>query len=448
MGKINLPTLHDDELQSICYTPYHVKCHGEISIRIPLLDVYINFIKNNQQYRYLWLSQIISQLGDWFNLIASATLISGLTGSGMAIGALFLARLLPPFLLGPIAGVVADRFDRRKILIISDLLRMVIVLGFLLVKTEQDVWLIYSLTVLQLSISAFFEPARAAIVPQIVERKDLITANALASVTWSSMLALGAALGGFATALFGVTIAFLLDSLTFIISAWFVSRLTYNATVLPQERTDDDADGGWQAFLAGLRYLRAHPPVLVVALLKASAAIGFGGMNVVELTFAEEIFPIGSDSSGAFGLILLVAGLGTGIGPIVARRITGDNLITMHWAILFTYIVSLIGFLLIGWSPILTVMLLGTFARTIGSGTNWVFSSSMLQIMVPSNYLGRVFAFDIAMVTLAAAISTLWVGWAKDNLGLSPHQISLALGIIPFIGMIGWTVYMMLRREA
>lgn len=413
-------------------------------MRIPLIDTYIILLRTNRNYRVLWLSQVVSLLGDWFNLIASATLVAKLSGSGLAIGALFLARLLPPFILGPVAGVVADRFDRRKILITSDILRAVVVLGFLLVRNEQHIWLIYSLTVLQLSISAFFEPARAAILPSIVKREDIVTANALSGTTWSVMLAIGAALGGLAAAVFGITIAFIIDSITFLISAWFVGQL-YLPSAISSPDAEPESAAGWQSFVTGLRYLRQHPPVLVIALLKATAALGFGGMSVVEVTFSKEIFPIGADGSGTLGLIFFAAGIGTGLGPLVARRITGDNLSAMHWAVLFTYMASFMGYMITGWAPTLLVLLVGTFIRTVGGGTIWVYSSSLLQMIVPDKYLGRVFAFDIAMMTLASSLSTLWVGWARDNLALSPYQISLIQGIIPLVAMIGWLIYMNLR---
>ncbi len=333
-------------------------------MRIPLVGSYIDLIRDNRNYRYLWLSQVISLLGDWFNLIASASLVANLSGSGLAIGGLFLARLLPPFLLGPLAGVMADRFDRRKILITSDLLRTLVVLNFLFVQTGREVWLLYVLTVLQLSISAFFEPTRAALMPSIVARQDLITANALDGTTWSTMLALGAALGGLATALLGTAAAFLIDAATFTISAWFVSRIcmptrsnfcgvptghnmrraspqmpnvaaseevgSSNLDVLmpasqPESEESGESQVGWDAFMAGLRYLWQRPSVLVIALVKASSSLAFGGIAVVEVAFAKEVFPIGDDGSATLGLIYLFIGLGTGLGPLVARHITGDH---------------------------------------------------------------------------------------------------------------------------
>jgi len=170
-------------------------------------------------------------------------------------------------------------------------------------------------------------------------------------------------------------------------------------------------------------------------------------MGVVEMAFAGEIFPIGVESSGTLGLIFCATGLGTGLAPLLVRRITGDDIMAMHWAILFTYIAMFVGYLVIGLAATLGILLLGTVVRTSGSGTNWVFSSSLLQMMVPGKYLGRVFAFDIAMMTLASSISTLAVGWAKDYLDLTPHQIALVLGTIPFITTIGWMVYVSRRSR-
>ncbi len=431
--------LRNPHLRTIVGTLFDIEAF--LTVRIPLIDLYITLVRDNRDYRYLWLSQVVSLTGDWFNLIASASLIGKLSGSGLAIGGLFLARMLPPFVFGPLAGVIADRFDRRKILILSDLLRMVVVLNFLFVQTERDIWLLYLLTVLQLSISAFFEPTRAALMPGLVPRQDLITANALDGITWSAMLALGAALGGLATALFGITAAFIIDAATFLVSAWFVGRI--GAPVIRLEADGlAESSAGWNAFVAGMRYLWQRPAILVIALVKASSSLAFGGIAVVEVAFAKDVFPIGNEGAGTLGLIYLTIGLGTGLGPVVARRITGDNPPAMQWAILFSYVAMLIGYTMQGWAFSLVIFLVATFIRTLGTGISWVYASSLLQIIVPGHYLGRVFAFDLAMMTLASAISTLWVGWAKDNLGLSPQQLALSLASVPLVMVIGWIIYM------
>jgi MFS family permease len=151
---------------------------------------YIQLLRKNTNYRNLWFGQIVSLLGDWFNLIASASLIGILTQSGVAVGGLFVVRLLAPFLVSPVAGVVADRYNRKTILIITDITRALTVLGFLFIRESGQVWLLYVLTAIQLGISGFFFPARSAILPDVVSSQELGAANALGSATWSIMLAL------------------------------------------------------------------------------------------------------------------------------------------------------------------------------------------------------------------------------------------------------------------
>ncbi|MGD8604482.1 MAG: MFS transporter, partial [Anaerolineales bacterium] len=188
---------------------------------------YVKLTRHNRNFRFLWFGQIISLLGDWFNLIASASLTAQLSGSGLAIGGLFVIRMLAPFLISPFAGVLADRYNRKRLMIATDLLRAIVVLGFLLVRSSEQIWLLYSLTALQLAISGIFFPTRNAILPDLVDDHELGAANALTSATWSVMLALGAALGGFVTGQWGIYRSFVVDAGTFILSAAMLSQLRY-----------------------------------------------------------------------------------------------------------------------------------------------------------------------------------------------------------------------------
>src|SRR5215207_2093860 len=178
---------------------------------------YIDLLRRNRSFRQLWLGQVVSQMGDWFDTIALYTIILKLTGSGRDVGLLLVARFVPSFFFGPISGVIADRFSRQQIMIVSDILRAVVVLGFLFVRRPDQLWLIYVLTVFQLGLSTFFEPAKTAAIPSIVEDRELVAANAISSVTWSAMLTIGAAIGGFITGLFGTDVAFILDAATYLL---------------------------------------------------------------------------------------------------------------------------------------------------------------------------------------------------------------------------------------
>ena len=160
---------------------------------------YFRLLQRNPGYARLWAAQAVSLVGDWFNTIVLASLVAKYSeSSGLAISLLLLARFLPPLLVSPIAGVLLDRFDRRKMLIVSDIARIFIVLGFLLVQSAEQLWLVYALTVAQFCFSSVFEPGRSALLPSLVQRDDLVEANILGSVTWSVMLAIGGILGGYA----------------------------------------------------------------------------------------------------------------------------------------------------------------------------------------------------------------------------------------------------------
>ncbi len=114
----------------------------------------------------------------------------------------------------------------------------------------------------------------------------------------------------------------------------------------------------------------------------------------------------------------------------------------MYWTILFCYLMMIVGYIMIGWTATLPFLLLATFVRTLGTGIGWTYSSVLLQLNVPDKFLGRVFAFDFAMMTLAASASTVWVGWAKDSWGMTPQQIALMLISVPVIMGLGWAVFL------
>src|SRR5437879_5787271 len=188
---------------------------------------YGELLRGNRSFRLLWLGQVVSQMGDWFDTIAVYTIALKLTGSSRSVALIMVARFLPSVVMGPLSGVVADRFSRRSIMISADLMRAVVVLGFLFIRRPDQMWLVYVLTVMQLAFSAFFEPAKTAAIPSIVSDRELVSANAIASVTWSAMLTLGAAIGGLVTGWFGTDAAFVLDSFTFIGSALLVASVRF-----------------------------------------------------------------------------------------------------------------------------------------------------------------------------------------------------------------------------
>ncbi len=399
-----------------------------------MLSKYTTLLRQNRDYRFLWIGYLVSQIGDWFNLIASASLIARLTESGTELSLLFLARFLPLFVMSPFAGVVSDRFDRRYVMIISDILRALTVVGLMFINDASMVWLFYVLTAAQFSLTALFLPARSAAMSNIVEKDELVTANALDSVTWSSTLALGTLLGGLATAFFGITTAFILDIFTFLISAWAISRISVSALAAKNE--DQKHEGGFKEIAAGFSYLWGAKLIFAIALVKATGSLVYGAINVLEISIAEDVYPlvfsynwqgvaqtVGDGGTLTLTLFYLVAGIGTGIGPIILQNWLGETEDALRWGIFVSFILMTIGLLGMAIDIGLTWFVVASVFRTLGSGTLWVFSAALLQTIVPNEVRGRVFAFEFAILTLTQSIS-IWIGgWFQDRLSWGLFQV-------------------------
>ena len=407
------------------------------------MDIYLDLLRRNRNYRNLWFARVVSNLGDWFNLLASAALIARLTDSGAAISLLFLVRFLPLFFMSPFAGVIADHFDRRKVLIATNLLRAVTVLSLLLVDRPERIWLLYVLTALQFVFSAVFTPAETALIPNVVDDDDLITANALDSLTWSTMLAFGAMLGGLAAAFFGVATAFVLDALSFLLSAWFVARVIVpdRAGIGGEAAAAHDVRSSMFAYVAGLRYLWQEPVILGIALAKAGGSLAWGAINVVEIPLAEDVFPLLGNGSLTLGILYAATGIGTGVGPLVMRARMGDSKPAQMRAIMIGFGTLTLGIFGLALAPSLPWVLATTILRAVGSGAIWVFATVLLQQLLPDHVRGRVFAFEFAALTLTQAISTLWAGFATDQLGWSLQQVCASVGVVGIITSGLWLLF-------
>ena len=406
---------------------------------------YMQLIRQNRPFRHLWAGQIISLLGDWFNLIASATLIAQLTQSGAAIGGLFVVRMLAPFLMSPFAGVLADRYNRKYIVMAADISRGLIVLGFVLVRDPQHVWLIYVLTAIQSALQGFFFPAWNSILPDITSREELGAANALSSATWSVMLAFGAALGGFFSGFIGVYPAFIIDSITFFASVAIISQMPYQSLI--DKTADRSIMAGFRQYFEGLGYLRDHVDTFVITLHKAMIGLLLVGIfQVAQVAIAERYFPIGDGGSISLGMIYFVIGVGTGVGPIAGRYWAKDDDRKLRIAIVFGYVCSVAGLFFASTLASFPVVLLGAFLRGVGGGAVWVLATQLLLQILPNRVRGRVFSTEFAFNTLATAISSGLVGVLMDTtFGVS--GILLLSSILLIIPMVLWSLWIVMGRR-
>ena len=391
---------------------------------------YIELLRTNRSFRQLWLGQVVSQMGDWFDTIALYTIILRLTGSGRDVGLLLVARFVPSFLFGPISGVIADRFSRQRIMIVSDILRAWVVLGFLFVRRPDQLWIIYVLTVFQLGLSTFFEPAKTAAIPSIVEDRELVAANAISSVTWSAMLTIGAAVGGFITGWFGTDVAFILDAATYLLSAALIARIR-----VPKRKKRERQKVtlgrllGTKETIEGIKYVKDRPRVLAALLVKPAWGIG-GGILTILAVFGERIFPVGKDAAQGIGVLFAARGIGTAVGPIVARRISGEGNKRMQVSIGIAFLLGGAGYMLFGTATSFVFALVVLGIAHCGGSILWVFSTVILQRAVEDKFRGRVFAAELALVTLTMAASNYVTGDLLDRVKISPRVVTVGIGIL------------------
>ncbi len=408
-------------------------------------ESYKTLFKTNHRFRRFWLAGIISQLGNWFNYIGIFVLLTKLTGSGGAVSWFLIAKFIPTTFLGPAAGVIADRFSRKTIMIMSDLLRVFIVLGFLLVRRPEHVWIVYVLALIQESIWTFNDPARQASVPNLCSREELILANALSGATWSIMLAFGAALGGFVTHLFGWKTAIIIDASTFLVSAIMLAGLD-----LPHEAPAKKEKPDWHDLTGitdlrdGLKYVSRHREVATLLLVKSGWALS-GGILVLLTVFGEQVFST-DGQGGKSGILYSVRGLGAAIGPILAWHFFGETRRAMYRSISLSFFISSGAYILFSLAPGLLWAIPFVLLGHIGGSIQWVFSTTLLQQIVPNEFRGRVFAAEMALLTLILSLSTYFTGLGLDR-GVDPRLLALRLALVFLLPGTFWVIYLKLNKK-
>jgi len=392
------------------------------------VKIYIDLLKANRNFRLLFAGQAISQLGDWFNSVAVYALLLDLTGSATAVAGMLIVQFLPVALVGPLAGVVVDRVNRRRLMILADVARGCLILGLLVVRRPDQVWIAYVVMALTVAGSAFFEPARTATIPNVTTPDELLPANALSAATWSAMLAIGASVGGLVTAVAGRNVAFTVNALSFFVSALCIGATRYDAT--PAIRSQPKGLAallGITDLVDGVRYVRQHSHVAALMCVKAGWGLA-GGVLLLLTIFGQRVFPIGTGAAAGIGVLYGARGVGAGLGPIALRWILGQQPRRLRMAIAPAFFVVGMFYMALAGAPTLAIASLCVLCAHFGGSILWVFSTVLLQIEVPDRFRGRVFAAELAMVTLITSASSFWTGYELDRIGRSPRVLSFALG--------------------
>jgi MFS family permease len=398
----------------------------------------VDLLRRNRDFRRLFLASVISLGGDWFLFVALGGLLLEATGKATAVGLMIFAQELPVFLATPWAGWLADRLDRRRLMIACDLARTVICASFLLVGPD-NLWLAYVLLVALSLFAAVFDPASSAALPNVVDPEDLATANALSGSLWGTMLAVGAAAGGVVATLFGRNAAFAVDAASFALSALLLLGVH---RALSQPREHEEHVGIAEATRQTVRYARQDGRVWALVSVK----FGFGaaaGVLALIAVFAKDIFHAGDVG---FGLLMAARGVGALIGPFLGHRLSGPG----HRRLLPVIACSLatfgVGYALLGVTPGVWLAAVAILVAHLGGGSQWMLSSYGLQRLVPDHIRGRIFAVDFALITLSLGVSSLVASTLSDQIG--PRGAVMIVGGIALAWAgIWWLLTRAVRRE-
>jgi len=389
------------------------------------------------------MARATSLLGTWLNTLAIVHLLGeGQTTAALPLALVFVLKQLPATFLGAAAGVVADRFDRRRVMIVCDVLQAGAVLSFLFVEPGGSHLLIYSLTFMQVCIGAFFDPAYHAVIPDIVRDDDLVAANAIGAATWSAMFAVGTALGGLVLYLWGWKAAIALDALSYVLSGALIASVRDARTKPPRrapERPSVASLLGITDMRDGLAYLRAQPGVR--RMLLAKTAWGSMGAATLFLTLLGATPSFRLLDSGDLGISYLwfCRALGTGIGPLLARSYARNDPRRLHGCIVAGFVLAIGFYALLGavYDPWLAAPLV--IGAHVGGSTIWVVSTILLQQRVPSQFRGRTFATDLGLVMLTSSLSYLIWGAVLDysDLGLrAAIPLAAAVAALPAVSWV------------
>jgi len=407
---------------------------------------YIQLLRSNRSFRQLWWGQVVSELGNWFNFLAGLGLVRVLSHAAPGVTTIMLlARLVPFTLFAPLAGAFVDRWSRRRVMIATDAARVIFALGFLLVDEPADLWIAYVCTALLSFFGTFFEAAKNAAVPNITGERDLLAGNALMFSSRFLLMSIGAALGGWTAANVGYRAAFLINALSFLISAYSIWLIPERETKqIPHAAAESNNEGlktsYWKDIREGWLYIINHAPVAAILGINVLWASGGGAINLITDRLGGIVFAGQNGISPDSGVAALyfAAGLGLFVGMGIARRVGayfefhGRTEGFIGWSLL----VQGLFFALMGLMPNLWLACFMLFLGRVLLGAEFAVQETLLMRLVPDNLRGRISTTDRATELLIWSFSTAAAGWSLQ--AITPRTLTVFCGLLNTVRGIVW----------
>ena len=387
----------------------------------------------------LWVGQFISVIGDWVLFIALPFYTYSLTGSVLATGAMFIVSTLPRLVLGSVAGVFVDRWDRKRTMIMADLLRVVLILMLLVVRSRDWLWLIYVSSFLESVVSQFFNPAKSAIIPLLVSEKDLLPANSLNGLSDALTRLLGSALGGLLMGWLGLSSVVMLDAGSFLFSALMITLIVMPARLAMQPaETHASVKGGflevWREWVAGLRLIKRDHLLLMLFIVLGVAFLGDSMITVLIVPLVKTLMGGGAQM---LGWLMVAQGIGGLVGGLLMGQF-GKNFSSRRISAIGLVITGIVIFVIIS---IPHSELVFPFMSIAGlAATIWIVSSeTLLQLGTSNQFRGRIFGTLGTTSAMASLVGMLFAGTLADMIGLVPI-LCISGGLYVLSGVLAWVM--------
>jgi MFS family permease len=367
-------------------------------------------------------AQVVSYLGDWFAFVALAGLVEDVTDSRFLVSLVLVSMTIPGLFMSPIAGSFADRFDRRKILIVVSILQALAAL-LLLLHSAAGIWITFVSQCLIAGLASFVGPSTSASVPNLVDNDDdLRKTNALFGSTWGTMLAVGAALGGVFAAAFGRNAAFIANAVSFVVAALLFSGVK---RPMQSERTQNSNKGRVRPIAdmkEAINVAKKDPVILALLCSKMTFAVGAGIVSQLAV-LASNVFNVGDSGRG---LLIGVRGIGSGLGPILGARIAGRDMAKLLKVCGYAGLVFAVCYVGAALSPFIGMAAVFIALAHLSGGAQWTLSTLGLQMEAPDHVRGRVMAGDMAMVNTMIGFTSILAGLTSQFIGVRPAIIIFA----------------------
>ncbi len=373
---------------------------------------YVELLRGNRNFRRLFASEMVMFTGDWFSVIAMFLLAAEATDdSPLAIAGVLAVRSFTFAPMEPFTGMLADRYSRKTLMLVSNVLSFVILSSFILLDLLGELYSVYLLAVLLVVGRAVYDPSQTAYLPNICTDDELLTANALVSGGWSASMGIGAGIGGLVISEYGVETGLIIDSATFLFAALIITTLPQGGPD-PSERKSGNPVDMVREIVAGWGHILVRPQIRRVVLAKGAWATG-GGAQIFLLILIGMEAGFGEVAAG-IGVVYLCRGFGSGFGPLVSRPL-------MSKPSVMPYLIGLalcgagvfyLGVSTFEWGMLTLVCI---FIAHGCSGVSWVFSTTLLQRRTDDEWMGRVAGTDNLIITLTMGVSTLLAGLAMEN---------------------------------